>query len=325
MSTPAELASEPQAPIALTIFNRPEQTLQVFAEIRKARPKQLFLIADAGWTVVVVEARCKAARLAVEELIDWDCTVYKNYAEKNLGAKVRLATGITWVFEHVDRAIILEHDCLPHPDFFRFCTELLERYKDDERIMHISGNFFQQHNKDFKSTESYYFSQIPHIWGFATWARAWQYYDVHLSEWPQAEKEHWLEKVLTDPAVRDRWTYRFRQYYAGEIESWDGQWAFACFIHNGLCINPTRNLVSNIGFDAEALTTKDPNHQFANMPVHALDWPLVHPTAFIPNAQADAYTFKYNFDINRTWQDQFRWFVKSHFPTAYGVLRRIGR
>ncbi len=168
------------SPVVLTLFNNPESVRRVFAAIRNAQPPQLFLIADAGRNED--EQRLVEECKQIAEDVDWHCNVFMNYATHNMGAKDRLATGITWVFESVDRAIILEHDCLPDPSFFRFCDELLEKYKDDERVMHISGNNFQQHNAHFKCEESYYFSRIPHIWGFATWRRAWKYYDVNVSE-----------------------------------------------------------------------------------------------------------------------------------------------
>lgn len=310
-----------KAPVVLTIFNRIDDTRRVFETIRAARPKELFLIADGGRTPEE-ERQCRAARAVVEH-IDWECTVHKNYSEKNMGAKARLATGISWVFEHVDRAIILEHDCLPHPDFFTFCEELLERYKEDERVMHISGDNFQQHNPSFNVQESYYFSVIPHVWGFATWARAWKHYDSELKLWPEAHAKHWLRNVFSDPAVGEYWEYRFEQYYRGEVESWDGQWVFACAINNGLSINPQINLVSNIGFGPDALSTKDPNSPFANIPTQSLAWPLTHPVAMISNRIADAYMFTHNFSINKTFAQRLRWMVRSRFPHLYRFLKRI--
>ncbi len=310
------------APVVLTLFNRMDETLQVLEAIRYAKPAMLFLIADAGRTDEE-EVECKATRLGIEAAIDWPCEVFKNYASQNMGARLRLSSGITWVFQHVDRAIILEHDCVPHPDFFVFCTELLEQYQDDERIMHIGGNNFLRPNPSVHDESSYYFSQIPHIWGFATWARAWKQYDVSLSLWPQADAESWLANVFTDPAVQDRWTYRFRQYYAGTIESWDGQWAFACFINNGLCINPRVNLVSNIGFGSHALSTKNPENKFANLPTYPLPFPYLHPNMIIPNRAADAYTFAYVFDINATLQSRIRSFLKFRFPHSYAWMRLL--
>ena len=310
----------PIAPIALTIFNRPEDTRRTFETIRRAKPPKLFLIADAGRNEKE-HADCIAARAVVEN-VDWECEVFKNYADTNMGARMRLATGITWVFEHTDRAIILEHDCVPHPDFFTFCNELLEKYKDDERVMHIGGNHFQEHNPKFHCDESYYFTLIPHIWGWATWARAWKHYDVNVATYPQVLKEGLLREIFTDPAIADRWEYVIGRYYKHEVESWDGQWAFACLINHGLCINPRVNMVTNIGFGPEALSTKDPNHKFANMPAEGLTFPLMHPTHIATNPIADAYVAKYCFDINARVSDRIRWFIKHNVPLLYSLLRK---
>lgn len=310
-------------PIALTVFNLPEETRRVFAEIRKARPKKLFLISDAPRTEEQKELVARTR--AIVEQVDWECEVYKNYAETNMGAKMRLSSGIAWVFEHVERAIILEHDCLPEQSFFYFCEELLERYKDDERVMHISGNNFQKGNSAFVCEESYYFSVVPHIWGFATWRRAWAHYDLNLSLWPEAEAKGWLGNVFADGAVRERWENRARDYYTRTVTSWDGQWSFACFINNGLCINPQVNLVTNIGFVPGAAQLSDSSLPFANVPAESITLPLIHPHAILPNRIADAYVFKYTFFINRYIGQRVRWFFRSHFPFAYRTLKKLYR
>jgi hypothetical protein len=314
------MATQLETPVALTLFNRPTETLRVFNTIREAKPLKLFLISDIGRNKQE-ELQCIETRNLIESRIDWPCEVFKNYAEKNMGPKLRLSTGVTWVFEHVDRAIIFEHDCLPSQDFFRFCDELLEKYKNDERIMHISGNNFQQKNSKFLCNESYYFSHIPHIWGFATWARAWKHYDVNVSNWPQIKESEYLKTIFHDPAVRDRWEYRFAQYYRQEVASWDGQWVFACLINNGLSINPKVNLVSNIGFDDKAFTTKNPDHRFSQMPIEAIQFPLIHPEIISVSQQADAYTYKYVFEINNTYIRNIFSFIKFRLPFLYNMLR----
>src|SRR4030095_1100293 len=132
-----------QTPVALLIFNRPETTARVLAEIRNARPAKLLIIGDGPRPGEPADAeRCLAARAAAAN-IDWGCEVLKNYSDVNLGCGQRPASGLDWVFQNVDRAIIMEDDCLPHPTFFRFCDELLEHYRDDERVMTVSGNNFQ--------------------------------------------------------------------------------------------------------------------------------------------------------------------------------------
>ena len=167
-----------ETPIAFFIFRRPETTRRVFEQIRKVKPLKLFVVADGGRNEEEWK-KCHAAR-AVIEAVDWPCEVIKNYADKNFGCKIRISSGLDWVFQNTEKAIILEDDTLPHESFFRFSEELLRHYKDNPKIMHISGVNFQQKNSDFRCSDSYYFSRLPHIWGWATWKRAWKNYDVNF-------------------------------------------------------------------------------------------------------------------------------------------------
>src|SRR4029453_18315014 len=154
-----------RTPVAFFIFNRPEATARVFGEIAKVKPARLFVIADGPRQSRLGEAeKCAAAR-AIIERVDWDCEILKNYSDVNVGCGIRIATGISWVFEQVEAAIILEDDCLPHQTFFRFCEELLEKYRDDEGVMHIAGNnlLFGRRQMPF----SYCFSYFTPSWGWA--------------------------------------------------------------------------------------------------------------------------------------------------------------
>jgi hypothetical protein len=128
-----------KTPVALIIFKRPDTTERVFETIRQAKPPKLLVVADGPRTDQPGEAEKCAATRAIIDRVDWDCEVLKNYSDSNLGCGLRPATGISWVFEQVEEAIVLEDDCVPHPTFFRFCEELLEYYRHDERIMSISG------------------------------------------------------------------------------------------------------------------------------------------------------------------------------------------
>jgi hypothetical protein len=314
-------------PVAFIIFNRPEKTARVFEAIRRARPAQLFISADAPRTEAEKQ-KTDAARAATEH-IDWDCDVKRLYAKENLSVKKGPPTGISWVFEHVDRAIFLEDDCLPDPTFFPYCEELLEKYKDDERVMQISGDNFQQGNPKFACEESYYFSVIPNLWGWATWRRAWKKYNEDpMDAWPEAKRSGALRKILADPAVYEWWEKLFDRNHEGRADTWEGPWLFAC-IAGGLCINPKANLVTNIGIDQEAahwregITAEDEN---ANMPTTPLSFPLAHPAAVAAHRQADAWSFRRQFNINRYFGQRVRWFFRSRFPSAYALLKkRFGR
>jgi hypothetical protein len=313
-----------KTPVAFIIFNRPDKTARVFRAIRKARPAQLFIIADGPRTGAEKE-KTDAAR-AVTEQVDWECDVKRLYATENLSVKKGPPTGISWVFTHVDRAIFLEDDCLPDPTFFPYCAELLERYKDDGRVMHISGNNFQQDNRSFSCPESYYFSYIPNLWGWATWRRAWQKYDERPMEaWPDIKKSGLLKDIIPDGAVREWWDAIFERNWAGLADTWEGPWLFVCVVNRGLCSNPKTNLVTNIGYDPEAshwregLSTEDEN---ANIPAIPLAFPLTHPARVATNTQADAYSAKRHLNVNRYPGQRIRWFFRSRFPRAYALAKR---
>jgi len=274
-------------PVAFFIFNRPETTSKVFAEIRNAKPRKLLLVADGPRQDKANEAeRCNETRKIVSN-IDWDCEVIKNYSDVNLGCRSRLSSGITWVFENVEEAIILEDDCLPHPSFFRFCQELLAYYKDDERIMMISGDNFLDEKK--VSPYSYYFSSYSHIWGWASWRRAWGKYDVEMKLWPAVRKDKYLHYWLSNKNAVEHWTEEFNRTYEGRINTWDFQFLFACWINQGLSIMPEVNLVSNIGFGMEASHTHDNDSKMSNLELNEISFPLRHPEFIMRNYEADLY------------------------------------
>jgi hypothetical protein len=276
-------------PVAFLIFNRPDTTERVFAEIARARPPELLVVADGPRSDQPGDReKCDAAR-AVIDRVDWDCNVLKNYSDENLGCRRRVSSGLDWVFDTLEEAIILEDDCLPHPTFFRFCEELLEFYRDDERIMMISGDNFQFGRK--RTPYSYYFSLYTHIWGWASWRRAWKHYDVEMKLWPEIKNGSWLHDLLLDRRAIKYWTKTFQRVYEGKIDTWDYSWTFACWSQNGLTILPNENLISNIGFREDGTHTAS-STRTANMPTKDLDFPLKHPPFVIRDVHADERTSK---------------------------------
>jgi hypothetical protein len=273
-------------PVALLIFNRPAQTRRVFAEIRQARPTKLLVVADGPRSDRPGEdAKCAESRAVISD-VNWPCEVLTNYSDVNLGCKRRVSSGLDWVFDQVEQAIILEDDCLPHPSFFRYCQELLVKYADDQRIFHISGDHFRV--KGPINPYSYYFSRFNFIWGWATWRRAWRYYDVEMKLWPTVRDGNWLADFLKDASEAARFTRSFESIYNGEIDTWDYQWGLACWIHHGLSIRPNVNLVSNIGFHAEATHTKAETGA-ANLPTEVMLFPLRHPPFMLEDTYEDRY------------------------------------
>lgn len=273
-----------QTPVAFLIFNRPALTERVFSAIAEAKPQRLLIVADGPRTSEEVET-CNQARAIIEK-VDWDCRVQTNFADTNLGCRVRVSSGIEWIFSEVSEAIILEDDCLPHPSFFDFCQQLLERYRDDERVMHIGGGNFQNGNN--QTPFSYYFSRYLHVWGWATWRRAWQFYDVSMSSWP-ATKTAFLN-MFDDDVERNFWQEAMEQIFAQEICTWDYQWSYACLRQSGLSIVPAVNLISNLGWDADSTHNKTVNSEFAFKSTADIG-SLRHPPYVMPHRAADRYVF----------------------------------
>jgi hypothetical protein len=278
---------EPQlaTPVAFIIFNRPETTARVFAAIAKARPAKLLLIADGPRADHPEDAAKCAATRAVVQRVDWPCEVLTNFSETNLGCKTRPASGLNWAFENVEEAIILEDDCLPHPTFFRYCEELLEHYRDDERVMMISGTNLLGEWKS--ENQSYQFTNWGGNWGWASWRRAWRFFDGELKSWPEVRDSRFLHDWFHDSELAAYWEKIFDAVYNGDVDStWDYQWLLACWIQHGLRVFPEKNLVSNIGFDSDATHTSG-DSPMANIPAHEQRFPLRHPTAMIRCVAAD--------------------------------------
>jgi hypothetical protein len=277
-----------KTPVAFIIFKRPEETQRVFAEIRKVKPPKLLVVADGPRPDKPGEdLQCAAARAIIEQ-VDWECEVLQNYADRNLGCRLRVSSGLDWVFDTVEEAIIIEDDCLPHPTFFRFAEELLERYRDDSRIMSISGQNVQLGRK--RTDYSYYFSRYNHCWSWASWRRAWQHYDLDMKLWPEIRDGNFLADVLGDSRAVKVWTKTFQLCYEGKIDTWDFQWAFASFIQNGMNILANVNLASNIGHGVGGTHTEDIDSPYSNMPVEAITFPMKHPPFAIRDTQADNFT-----------------------------------
>jgi hypothetical protein len=285
----SELSFTP--PIAYVIFNRPRHTKVTFDAIREARPSKLFIIADGPRIGHPTDAaRCAEVRLIVEQ-IDWPCEVHHNYADQNMGCKLRVSSGLDWVFSQVEAAVVLEDDCVPNPDFFSFCEELLLRYATDERVWVITGNNFQQGKR--RGDASYYFSKYNHCWGWATWSRAWKHYRVDMPFWPEWQSQSSWKQRMPDLVEREVWATTFDRVKRGEIDTWDYQWTACVWHHGGLTATPNVNLVTNIGFGPDATHTVTGDDQ-AGLPTARLGV-LTHPKRVVQNNNADRFVFNRNF------------------------------
>lgn len=241
--------------VAFCVFNRIETTRKVFEVIREAKPPRLYIIADAARKSVSGEKeKVDAVKKYIESNIDWECEVFQNYASENMGCGRRIPDGINWVFKREEQVIILEDDCVPEPSFFRYCEEMLNYYKDDERILMISGN--NPCANCHISSEDYLFTKVPFIWGWATWKRAWNLYDFDLKSYPENCKNKIFKQIFP---LKAYWTYmaEFEAVYRHRFDAWDYQWLYAGIIHDKLCITPTENHVMNIGICEDSTHTNE--------------------------------------------------------------------
>jgi hypothetical protein len=276
------------APVALFVFNRPHLTQKVYERVRAARPRRLLVVADGPRGSRPDDGPlCQATRQVVSAP-DWPCELLTNFAEANLGCRRRVSSGLDWVFQQCTEAIILEDDCVPSDSFFTFCSEMLRRYRDDPRVVHVSGNNFQ--DGKIRGTGSYFFSRYTLSWGWATWRRVWRHYDVKVSSWPSAYRARWLESILDNPKEVQHWEEVFDKLYRGQIDTWDYQWLFTCWQQGGLSIQPNSNLVTNIGAGPDATHFKEGGHSTLGVAAHELD-DLVHPDVVERDEEADRFTF----------------------------------
>jgi hypothetical protein len=282
-------------PVLLIVFNRPEKTRRMFEAVRAAAPRRLFIAADGPRPDHPDDLdRCERTR-RIFFGIDWPCEVRTRFQDRNLGCKRGVGTAIDWFLSEVDAGIIVEDDCVPTADFFRFCAELLDRYRDATEVMMIGG-----HNPlgAWDGEASYVFSRTSPIWGWATWRRAWAHYDAAMARWaePRAHEAVRARMPRTEFRITSQ---RFDLVYEQRRDSWGFAWAFAMLIAGGVSVMPVRNLVANIGFDDEATHTKLSWSNEASAPTHPLAFPLAHPSSTTPDADFEQALFRHRFPLSR--------------------------
>jgi len=281
--------------VLFLIFNRPDTTKRVFEQIKVAKPRRLYIAADAPRQGVARDQElCRQTREIVSQ-IDWDCEIKKLYRNKNVGCRKGVSSAVTWFFDHEEEGIILEDDCVPANSFFKFCDTLLEKYRDDTRIRHITGCNMQQGKK--WGSGSYYFSNRTHVWGWASWKRVWNDYDLNLSKYNKDDIKERLLNIYNDTLVAEGWAEIFSQVKAGVINSWAYPLDFINFFNNGLVAIPNENLISNIGFGSEMTNVTLEKSIFDHIPLSEIDT-ITHPVFILPEKQADLFIINHNFNLD---------------------------
>jgi hypothetical protein len=284
----------------------------VLAAIREARPVQLFVALDGPRKGRAGDYEfCQATRNLLREQIDWECEVQTLLREHNLGCRPAVSSAITWFFDHVEQGIVLEDDCLPVSGFFGFCEALLKEHAANPTVMHISGSNFQEGR--VRGSGSYYASRYAHIWGWATWRRAWQHYDVTMRAFPEFKAEGRIKDVSSSEQEQGYWLRTFEKTHSGALDTWDYQWQFAIWAAKGLTLLPNTNLVKNIGFGAGATHT---GRRDWTPPARNFAGPIVHPPTVKPDDEADAFTFAHVFSrrSKRPWWQALA--ARSYFRRA---------
>jgi hypothetical protein len=282
-------------PVLLLIWRRPHTLRKVIEALRPVAPKQLFVACDGSNPQRPgEEEKVAAVHAVVEHEIDWPCEIVRLYSDTNQGCKLGVSRAISWFFDQVEEGIILEDDCVPHQDFFRYCTTLLQRYRHDTRVWCISGNNFQDGH--WRGDGSYYFSHYPCCWGWASWRRCWQHYDAELGQLGTLEKSGLMKAMFQDPLEHRYWQKIWKQLYAkGKPDTWDYQWVFTCMVNHGLTAIPNRNLVTNIGFGEGATHTTQKAHRAVATAVGKGMASIDSPSFILRDIDADRYSFDHAF------------------------------
>lgn len=307
-----------RSPILFLVFNRPDTTAKVFERIRAAKPPRLYVAADGPREGLTGELKaCQRVRDVVTQ-VDWPCELKTLFQDRNLGCKIGVSTGISWFFEHEPEGIIIEDDVLPDPSFFDYCDALLEKYRFDERVGMISGSNLISSRVDCR--ESYFFSKIPLIWGWAAWRRSWQPYDVALKNWPAWDRSRGLQKLFPrKPLVISYWRDAFNRVFDGKLNTWDYQLMFTRWSNGGLTIIPKNNLTDNLGYGVNAThTSQNKPACLIDSPITRLNFPLTHPAQVQASDTRDLLIFKHVHEVS------FMGFIRRQLRPLKRLVKRTG-
>lgn len=278
--------------VLFLVFNRPNTTSEVFKKIRQAKPHRLYVASDGPRKSHDMEKEKVKNVREIATNIDWPCEVKTLFRDKNLGCKKAVSSAITWFFEHEEKGIILEDDCVPHLDFFSFCENLLDFYSDDKKVSVITGSNFQ--NGKWRGEASYYFSRYNHCWGWATWRRSWKNYDPNIKFWLNWSNSKAWKNFIHSKIERKYWNKIFNLVYLGQIDSWAYPWTASTWYKGGLTLTPNVNLVSNIGFGDNATHTKSRENEFSKMITKDLN-NIIYTKKVERNKIADNWTFHHHY------------------------------
>lgn len=284
-----------EIPILLITFNRPNHTKKVFDEVKMQKPKRLYVFQDGcrDGNISDIE-KCLAVKKNFSESINWNCELKTFYSNVNLGCGKGPQTAISWFFENEEYGIILEDDCLPHPDFFSYCKELLIKYKDINKVMFIGATTYHDL---YPSVYSYFFTKHPVVGAWASWRRAWNGYDFDLFNLDAEILKDKLKKQLKSKAEIDWWIHRLNEMKNDKSKHyWDYQFHIHLYLNDGVAIMPRRNMISNIGFDSEGTHTKSNDDNRGYRQTYSC-MPLIHPYQINVNKELEYRYLAKDYDL----------------------------
>lgn len=254
--------SNNEAPVLLITFNRADNTRKVFEKIREAKIKKLYVANDAPRPGNINDEQNRKKIREMLNEIDWDCELHTLFHEKNQGCGFGPVTAITWAFNNEEKLVILEDDCVPSLSFFPFCNEMLNKYYNDTRIWLVSGRSHQS-NSIYFTNQDYIFSHYAHTWGWATWKRCWNHFDMKMSDFPEFLIMGGAVNVLSSRKEGDLYnkhlSKRFNNIEQEITHSWDTQFLYSYIKNGGLGIVPSKNLIKNIGVNGTHYSGKENN------------------------------------------------------------------
>ena len=297
-------------PILVILFNRSNNAQQLFNSIKKLKPNKIYINIDGprinNQNDLIEVQKCKE----IFSQIDWDCIIEKQFHNENLGCKNSVISAINWIFENEEKAIILEDDCIPSLSFFHFCNEMLIKYKEDKRVMQISGsNFINTGNSDYC-----YFSVINDIWGWATWKRAWLLYDLNIRDFEELIKNDILFNYTKNHKIANWLKIYIEDALMPGSTTWSTQWTYAMIKNNGLTLVPPKNLVENIGFVGPSTHGQSKSWKHYSLFKASNLNNYKSPDLIYPNLYLDKLRYKLirKTDPNLFFVSQFKRFIKRY-------------
>lgn len=291
-----------ETPVLLIIYNRITETHNIFQTIHAIKPSKLYVAADGAKQEDPNDyGTCLRTRSVI--MPEWPCQLKLMFKDEHLGKAQMVFQAINWFFENEPEGIILFDDTMPHPDFFPYCEQLLDKYRDNKQIVHIGGSNFQHERQ--RGDASYYFSCYATTWGFATWKDRWENFDLSMANLKDFNFPEILTHYMKKREERNYWLRRgiaLQRYHFDDI--WEFQYKFHLWSKQGLCISPNVNLVTNVGFKKNKRKIRK-----MSLPAHAI-MPLTHPEEIEQNRKADRFAFRRYF--NKALRVLFaKWFTET--------------